>query len=79
MALKTEQNTPQIEKRIREAFANSSLYTHTCDPFFEHGQWWVGCPACGAQWSVVDAEGGTSVDGFDFEEVTRGEEDAHGN
>lgn len=41
-------------------------------PVFEHGQWWVTCD-CGAQWSVNDCTPG----GFDFEEVSTGDEDYH--
>ena len=42
---------------------------------FEHGQWWVTDVDKGGQWSVVDAVGGSSVDGFDFERVTEDEMD----
>ena len=31
--LKTEQNTPEIEREIRESFP--------LEVIFEHGQWWV--------------------------------------
>ncbi len=66
LGLKTEQNNKRIEKRVRAAakeFGNGSPN----DVFFEHGQWWV-------RWgpktfSVVDAEGPGSIDGFGFEEV----------
>jgi hypothetical protein len=71
--LMTERNLPAVEKAIREAFENSDLYTHSCQTDFEHGQWWVTCPACGAQWSVVDSVPGP----FSFEEVTPAEEGAH--
>lgn len=37
---------------------------------YEHGQWWIVC-ACGAQWSVHDAEPG----GYGFEEVSQGDDD----
>lgn len=70
--LKTETNTPEMEERIKKAFQDSPLYTHGCDAAFEHGQWWVTCWNCGAAWSVVDAEPG--IDGFDFEEVSHGDE-----
>ena len=36
---------------------------------FEHGQWWVLCEN-GAQYSVEDAFGPGTIDGFDFEQVT---------
>ncbi len=40
---------------------------------YEHGQWWVKDSFSGATWSVVDAEGGDSVDGVSFEQVSEGE------
>jgi predicted cupin superfamily sugar epimerase len=39
---------------------------------FEHGQWWITDLDSGAQWSVNDCTGPAC---FDFEQVTRGEED----
>lgn len=42
---------------------------------FEHGQWWVTLLDSGAQYGVHDAEGGDSIDGFSFEQVTRGEDE----
>jgi len=79
MALKTEVNTPAMESRIRAAFLASTTGTGIAEGFaaadFEHGQWWITNLDTGAQWSVVDAVGGSSVDGFDFEQVTRGEDD----
>jgi len=44
----------------------------TTDWNFEHGQLWITC-TCGAAWSVVDAEGGPAVRGFDFEQVSQGD------
>jgi hypothetical protein len=44
------------------------------DYTFEHGQLWI-IGQNGAQFSVVDAKGGPSVDGFDFEQVTDADED----
>lgn len=77
MTLKTEQNTAEMEHRILEAGeVSSSINGHTRDfsADFEHGQWWLTCLNCGAQWSVVDASGGSSLDGFDFELVSEGDE-----
>ena len=64
--LKTEQNTVAMGKRVAKA-ARAILGSRGIHSFFEHGQWWVqrGCKI----WSVVDAEGGNSVDGFDLEEI----------
>ena len=77
MPLKTETNTPKVDARVLAAFL-ASAYAFgdpaTYSTFFEHGQWWVENRDTGAQWSVVDAEGGSSVDGFDFERVTEGED-----
>jgi hypothetical protein len=76
MSLKTEQNTPEIEDEVHEAASVSDRTSGHADlqADFEHGQWWITCVDCGAQWSVVDAEGGPSVGGFDFELVTGGDE-----
>lgn len=78
MALKTETNTPEMEKRVLEAFlVTDEGVEHDEDEVqadFEHGQWWITVKPTGAQWSVVDAEGPGSVDGFGFERVTEGEE-----
>lgn len=73
--LKTEQNTPATDRLIRRTFrASLEGQTHKrIQTDFEHGQWWVTCVPCGAQWSVCDSEPGPFV----FEEVTHGEEDAH--
>jgi len=75
--LKTERNTPTIEQRAlraaRKALKLSRRVRLAAD--FEHGQWWITNLDTGAQWSVVDADGGPAVDGFDFEQVTRGDED----
>jgi hypothetical protein len=35
---------------------------------FEHGQLWI-TYIDGEQWSVVDAEGPGSINGFDFEQI----------
>jgi hypothetical protein len=79
MTLKTEQHTEDMRIRILSAVEISPAFgLHSClEPIFEHGQWWVTCLPCGAQWAVVDADGGTSVDGFDFEQVSCGESCCH--
>jgi hypothetical protein len=73
MALKTETNTPAMERRVLKA-AREVLGRRGLTADFEHGQWWVTHRLSGAQWSVVDAEGGRAVLGLDFERVTEGEE-----
>lgn len=70
--LKTE-NPKTSERRILRA-ARAILGRRPLSAFYEHGQWWIEDRDTGAQWSVVDAEGGRSVDGFDFEQVTDGDE-----
>jgi hypothetical protein len=82
MSLKTEQNTASMERRVRNAFrAFATKDTHDFEYFnavFEHGQWWIVAILTEETdfddegektYSVVDAEGGDSVDGFGFEEV----------
>lgn len=72
--LKTETGTAAMERRIRRAF--KSLHPDMIDPTFEweHGQWWVIAQSDSddndeqVTYSVVDAEGPGSEDGFSFEE-----------
>lgn len=73
--LKTERNTPTMQNRVVNAacryFHNENK--HGIFAIFEHGQWWIELRD-GSQYSVCDAEGGYSVDGFSFEQVTAGQE-----
>lgn len=71
--LPSETNNPEIDDAVKDAFAASDLSDFHPDysTAFEHGQWWVICK-CGASWSVVDTQ-----DGFDFEQVSDGDEDYH--
>jgi len=71
--LKTETNTKRMESAVRGA-ARKILGKRRIEADFEHGQWWVTDLDSGAQWSVVDAEGGRAVNGLDFEQVTDDEE-----
>ena len=75
MSLKTERNTQAIDRRIRACARDMQIGSGHYETDFEHGQWWITDLRTGAQWSVVDAEGGRSVDGFDFEQVTYGEDE----
>jgi len=73
--LKSETNTPRMEKLIGDAF--DIKFPHLkgdCNVDFEHGQWWVHHIFSGAAWSVVDAEGPGSIYGFDFEQVSEGDD-----
>ena len=77
MSLISSQNTLKADRMIRGHFEDSDIakahQDSPFDTFFEHGQWWVTCLACGAQWGACD-----SSDGFDFEQVTEGEaEEVH--
>jgi hypothetical protein len=73
--LQTEQNTRPMGKRVlaaaRRVLGNGQSY----QAGFEHGQWWVSVLGSGAQYSVVDATGANTYDGFGFELVTRGDEE----
>lgn len=73
--LKTEMNTRAMERRILVAAGAILGNRRSLSADFEHGQWWVTNRRTGAQWSVVDAVGGRAVNGFDFEQVTQGDED----
>lgn len=70
--LKTEQNTVAMSKRVEKA-ARAILKSRGVHSFFEHGQWWV--QRGGKIWSVVDADGGKSVDGFDLELINDDDEE----
>ena len=70
--LKTETFTRTMERRVLGA-ARELLGQARYRADFEHGQWWVTNRTTGAQWSVVDAEGPGTANGFDFEQVTEGD------
>jgi hypothetical protein len=77
--LKTETNTPEMQQRVESAAENAlSLAHENLSAVFEHGQWWIVCRDCDRQWSVVDASGGDSVDGFGFEVVKEGDDYCEG-
>lgn len=80
--LKTERNTPTMKAKVLKAFRKMhptsfgrSASNKSLEAFFEHGQWWIrttliySFKTVETTYSVVDAEGGRSVDGFDFEEL----------
>jgi hypothetical protein len=75
--LNTETNTSKMLTRIKSAFQASNLYDTLAlyQYDFEHGQWWITELGTGRQWSVVDAIGGQSIYGFDFELVSAGDGD----
>jgi hypothetical protein len=81
--LKCETETRTMEIRVQQAFIAAfqpgrdsefpkGFRAGGCSTYFEHGQWWVLAWDRDDQqqtFSVVDASGGDSVDGFDFERV----------
>jgi hypothetical protein len=78
--LLSTQDTPEVERLVMAAAAlrfHGRTEHRGLKVDYEHGQWWVTCLDCRAQWSVVDAEGPGSTGGFDFEQVTDGEEESH--
>ena len=75
-------NSPEIDARIQAVAAIRFPAAATRETFFEHGHWWLrvdmgsddaNMRALGDEdpqtFDVVDAEGGESLDGFDFEEI----------
>lgn len=69
--LKCEDRSVETRDAIIEAARQAYIQPpHRCEFIFEHGQWYVSCLDCGAQWAVNDAEGPGSYNGFDFEQVT---------
>lgn len=65
--LNTEINTETIRRKIIAA-AHKHFSSAGNNAVFEHGRWWI-CRSNGAQYSVIDAEGAGTTDGFDFEMV----------
>lgn len=75
--LKCETNTPEMELRIRAAFqefmTDRKFPDTEFETVFEHDQWWVIADVedeGSLQWSVSDAHGLHTFDGFDFELVS---------
>jgi hypothetical protein len=66
--LKCETYTPEMAKRVELAAAGVLDMDVDLTVTFEHGQWWVTCGPCGAQWSVHDSDVG-----FGFEQVSSGD------
>lgn len=69
--LKTEQNTPAMEAKVLKAARKHFHQRKNIHAFFEHGQWWISLDVDGIEvyYSVVDAEGPGSINGFGFKEV----------
>jgi len=73
--LNCEKNTTTMQKRILRAY-HAHYGNRRVNAFYEHGQWWIDYPRTGAQWSVNDAEGPGSAQGFCFERVSQGDDDS---
>ncbi len=74
-ALQSGINSSSIERCVLSA-ARRLLFPHeSYQAFFEHGHWWVRSKRTGATWSVEDATGPGSYDGFTFEKVDDGNDD----
>ena len=79
VALPSTVDTPEMLARVHHAFLRTKHFEQCgenarFDTVYEHGQWWVQLHMNDSSgrtvtYSVVDAEGGDSVDGFDFKEV----------
>jgi hypothetical protein len=69
--LKTEQNTPATEKKVLTAARKHFGQSKGITAVFDHGQWWVNRDnGEGIEtYSVIDAEGPGTTNGFDFEQV----------
>jgi hypothetical protein len=57
-----------MERQIKSD-AVATFPNHDITTDFEHGQWWITCLSCGAQWSVHDL----NQHDFDFEQVSQGD------
>ena len=73
MALRTE--NPELESEVMQAALDADLGSGKLQADYEHGQWWITDRDTGTQWSVVDAEGPGTHNGFDFEMVTPPDEE----
>lgn len=70
--LKTEQNTPAMEARVLKAARKHFHQRKNIHAVFEHGHWWIiraNDIDFTENYSVCDAEGPGSIDGFCFEQV----------
>ncbi len=73
--LKTETNTPEVALDIEVAAEVALEPPHKrLSVDFEHGQHWVTCLDCGAQWGAHDSETYSGTQGFDFEQVSNGDQ-----
>lgn len=66
--LKTETNTDRMWRRVMSAATATFGRRNSFRINFEHEQFWLVDNKTGEMWSVVDAEGAGSIDGFAFEQ-----------
>jgi hypothetical protein len=70
MTLRCETDTPEMGDAVERAFREHDQGVHPAPRAdFEHGQWFVTCPQCGACWSAGDMD----PDGWDFEQLAQGD------
>ena len=70
--LKCERNTKAMQKKVLTAARKKFRQRKNIEAVFEHGQWWIvreGTGGLTEYYSVCDAEGPGSVNGFSFEMV----------
>ena len=68
--LNCETNTPSMERRILSAARRKFHQRKNLHTVFEHGQWYIvreGIGGLTENYSVCDASGIGTIDGFDFE------------
>ena len=68
--LQSTVNTHKVEREVLRAARDKFNVRGRFVAFFEHGQWWIEDLKTSAQYSVVDTNRG-----FDFEQVTQGNEE----
>lgn len=66
--LPSQRNTLRMEKAVRGAYQRK--FHRRAEAHFEHGHWWAIDRRSGAMYDAVDTN-----DGFDFEQVSEGDED----
>lgn len=69
--LKCETNTSEVCEEILKATRKHFHKRKGISAFFEHGQWYVS--VIDKLYSVCDAEGSNTTDGFGFDEISKGE------
>lgn len=68
-----DQTPADIVQEFREADIDNDCHLGP-QAYYEDGQWFINCVACGAQWTVNDAEDWGGREYFFFERVSDGDE-----